>query len=534
MEWSSSGSHPMERRTVLGLLRTSGGSLTFRFGFWAGVTLLVFSAVSAYVGARAQEEEMLGQLEREAGRLAELLARDSAQALFIFQYGMLDATVRAFTNDPAIRLIEIKDKSGKVVIAKGDSEARRGLMLATREVTSGGQVIGSVTLGLSAESVQRALRAAGVSLAIREVVGLVLLFAVLAFLIRRVVARPLAQMVELLQGVAEGNLTTRLEVTSEDEVGGLARWFNVSLDKVHEIMREVRQAASHTATASTQLYAAASQLSSGVQEQASSLEETAASLEQITGTVRQNADSARQASELALGSRETAEEGGQVVTAAVNAMHDINNASRKIADIVTLIDEIAFQTNLLALNAAVEAARAGEQGRGFAVVAAEVRNLAQRSSAAASEIKTLIQDSLQKVENGSTLVTRSGQALEAIVTSVKRVTDHTAEIAAASLEQSRGIDQVNKAVVQMEQITQANSSQTEQVASTAHALASQASQLQALVGRFKLRDGSPAPGAAAAAPEPKAIPTAPVIARAPRAVAGEPATVGLPWDEDGR
>ena len=274
----------------------------------------------------------------------------------------------------------------------------------------------------------------------------------------------------VLQGVAEGNLTTRLEVTSEDEVGGLARWFNVSLDKVHEIMREVRQAASHTATASTQLYAAASQLSSGVQEQASSLEETAASLEQITGTVRQNADSARQASELALGSRETAEEGGQVVTAAVNAMHDINNASRKIADIVTLIDEIAFQTNLLALNAAVEAARAGEQGRGFAVVAAEVRNLAQRSSAAASEIKTLIQASTGEVREGARLVKQTGESLTEIVTAVKKVADIVGEISSASREQAVGLEEVNTAVSNMDEMTQRNGALVEQTTASAQAM----------------------------------------------------------------
>src|SRR5262249_50862540 len=372
----------MGRRRAPGAVSSSSGSLTFRFGLWAGVTLLLFSAGSAYLGARSQEQEMLGQLEQEAGRLAELLARDSATALFIFQYGMLEAIVRAFGNDPAVRLIEIKDKSGKLVIASGSTQERRGLTLATREVKSGGQVIGSVTLGLSAEPVERSISAAWRRLAIREVIGLVLLFAVLAFLIRRVVARPLAQMVGLLQDIAEGNLSRRLEVTSRDEVGGLARWFNVSLDRIHEIIGEVRQAASHTATASAQLSGAAAQLSTGAQEQASSLEETAASLEEITGTVKQNADSARQASRLALAARETAEKGGQVVTAAVSAMQGINNASKKIGDIVTLIDELAFQTNLLALNAAVEAARAGEQGRGFAVVAGEVRNLAQRSAAA--------------------------------------------------------------------------------------------------------------------------------------------------------
>jgi len=259
----------------------------------------------------------------------------------------------------------------------------------------------------------------------------------------------------------------------------IARWFTVALLEVAEI-------ANSLASASQQLSAASEEISSGAQEQASNLEETASSLEEITSTVKQNADNAQQANQLANGSREVAEKGGEVVSNAVEGMNEINKASKKIADIITAIDEIAFQTNLLALNAAVEAARAGEQGRGFAVVAGEVRNLAQRSAAAAKEIKGLIQDSVRKVETGSELVNQSGQTLQEIVTSVKRVTDIVAEIAAASREQSSGIDQVSRAVAQMDQVTQANASQTEELSSTAQALAAQAQQLQDVVGRFNL------------------------------------------------
>ncbi|BBO33568.1 methyl-accepting chemotaxis protein [Lacipirellula parvula] len=281
----------------------------------------------------------------------------------------------------------------------------------------------------------------------------------------------------------------------------ISRWFTKAIVEVDDISNSV-------ASASQQLAAASEQLSSGAQQSASSLEETASSLEEITATVRQNADNADQANQLANSSRETAEKGGAVVAQAVDAMSEINRSSRKIADIITTIDEIAFQTNLLALNAAVEAARAGEQGRGFAVVAGEVRNLAQRSATAAREIKGLIEDSVQKVETGSELVNKSGETLGMIVTSVKRVTDIVAEIAAASREQTVGIEQINKAVAQMDQVTQSNASQTEEMSGTAVALSGQAEQLQMVVAQFNLnRDAkqttkpSYAPQATAAKPK---------------------------------
>src|SRR6185436_14242507 len=219
----------------------------------------------------------------------------------------------------------------------------------------------------------------------------------------------------VLEHVAAGDFTQRLDVDTKDEVGQMAVALNQAVEGMRDALQEVGVAANNAASASQQLSAAAEQLSNGAQEQASSLEETAASLEEITGTVKQNADNARQANQMAVGSRDSAEKGGQVVNTAVEAMTGINQASKRIADIITTIDEIAFQTNLLALNAAVEAARAGEQGRGFAVVASEVRNLAQRSATAAKEIKGLIQDTVAKVEAGSELVNRSGETLTEIV-----------------------------------------------------------------------------------------------------------------------
>jgi methyl-accepting chemotaxis protein len=320
-----------------------------------------------------------------------------------------------------------------------------------------------------------------------------LLAIALGVLASRHVTRPVRQLCAMLENLAqgEGDLTRRLPDTRRDEIGQMARWFNTFVEKLHGIVTQVAQAAEWTGATAQQLASASQQLSSGAQEQASSLEQTAASLEEITATVRQNADNAHQANQLATASRDTAEKGREVVTSAVKAMAEINEAARQIGDIINVIDDIAFQTNLLALNAAVEAARAGEQGRGFAVVAAEVRNLAQRSATAAKEIKGLIHDSAQKVRAGSALVDTSGKTLEDIVASVRRVTDIIAEISAASQEQSQGIDQVNRAVAQMDHVTQSTAAQTEEVSATSQSLAGQAGQLQTLVGRFRIEQTQP-------------------------------------------
>ena len=343
---------------------------------------------------------------------------------------------------------------------------------------------------------------------------------IMAFVIGGMIARPLVRTVSLLETVAQGDFTQTLDIESHDEVGQMAQALNAAIASVRNTLQEVQQVSGSVAGASQQLSAASQEISSGAQEQASNLEETASSLEEITSTIKQNSDNAQQANQLAVGAREVAEKGGQVVASAIDGMTEINRSSKKIAEIITAIDEIAFQTNLLALNAAVEAARAGEQGRGFAVVAGEVRNLAQRSAAAAKEIKELIQDSVRKVETGSELVNKSGQTLQEIVTSVKRVTDIVSEIAAASREQSSGIDQVSRAVAQMDQVTQANASQTEELSGTAESLSGQASLLQEVVSRFKLSDDARPVTRSTPAPVAKVAPTAPAR-KSPKATNGK-------------
>ncbi len=280
--------------------------------------------------------------------------------------------------------------------------------------------------------------------------------------------------VRVLGAMAKGELTETIDADYQGAFGQLKQDANATVTNLTEVIGKIKSSADEVSSGASEIAQGNTDLSQRTEEQAANLEQTASGMEQMTATVRQNADNARQANQLASGAREQAEKGGQVVGDAVSAMAEINAASKKTADIIGVIDEIAFQTNLLALNAAVEAARAGEQGRGFAVVASEVRNLAQRSATAAKEIKGLIADSVNKVEQGSALVDQSGQTLEEIVTAVKRVSDIVAEIAAASSEQSSGIEEVNKAIMQMDDMTQQNAALVEQAAAASESVDEQA------------------------------------------------------------
>jgi len=315
---------------------------------------------------------------------------------------------------------------------------------------------------------------------------------VFALYLARSVTGPLNRLIAGMQRVAEGDLTVQLEVSASqrDEIAQAAGALNVLVEELRQSIVQVRQAADVVYTGSQELTAATDQLSSSSQEQASSLEESAASMEEMTSTVKHNADNALQADGLAAESRDAAEEGVVMAQSIKRSMDLISTSSNKIADIIGVINDIAFQTNLLALNAAVEAARAGDHGRGFAVVAAEVRSLAQRSATAAKEIKTLIEDSQDKVGDGAHLVSISGSKLEGIVVKAKQVADLVSEISAASQEQASGIEQVNRAIVQMDTVTQSTAAQVEELSSTSQSLGSQAEHLKALVARFHLDEGA--------------------------------------------
>jgi len=359
-----------------------------------------------------------------------------------------------------------------------------------------------------------------------------------AVFITRSITGPLHGAVEVAQRVAAGELTSQVYVEGRDETSELLQALKDMNDSLVKTVSEVRSGTETITVASEEIASGNADLSARTESQASSLEETASSMEELTSTVKQNADNARQANQLAVSASSIAIKGGSVVEQVVDTMGSIKESSRKIVDIIGVIDGIAFQTNILALNAAVEAARAGEQGRGFAVVASEVRNLAQRSASAAKEIKSLIDDSVTKVDTGGRLVDEAGQTMGLIVTSIKQVADIMGEITAATQEQSHGIEEVNQAITQMDEMTQQNAALVEEAAAAAESMKEQSQKLASAVSIFKLagdelKRAAPRP-APVAAPKPAAPKPAPRVAAAkpaaPKKLAPA-ATSGDDWEE---
>ncbi len=417
-------------------------------------------------------------------------------------------------------------------------------MLAEYRKVMNGQI--DMQKGLAAKAAQEADATYDNTLRLMLALSAVILVlaAVIAWRITASITTPVARALAIAETVAAGDLTSRIEVTSKDELGLLLAALKKMNDSLLATVSTVRSGTELIASASSQVAAGSMDLSSRTEEQASALEETASSMEELTSTVRQNADNARQANVLAGVASSVAERGGAMVKQVVGTMDAINEASKRIGDIIGVIDGIAFQTNILALNAAVEAARAGEQGRGFAVVASEVRSLAQRSAAAAKDIKLLIDDSTGKVGEGSRLVGEAGSTMGEIVDSIRRVADIMGEISAASGEQSAGIEQINGAVVQMDQVTQQNAALVEETSAAADAMRMQAAKLAEAVAVFRTGEAV-APAAKVAAPvvaAPRAVKAAlpPAAPRAKAAVAKPAApvrkaqlasTAGDEWEE---
>ena len=322
-----------------------------------------------------------------------------------------------------------------------------------------------------------------------SVFGISLVFgAVITLVLARAIKNPVQKGLEFSKRIADGDFTQRIDLDQEDELGQLGQALNKAADNLESLVSDVVVSAQNLAQAVDQISSGNQNLSQRTSEQASSLEEIASTIEEATSTIRQNGDNAKQANELADNSSKKANDGGQLVKDAVVSINEINASSKRIEEIITVINEIAFQTNLLALNAAVEAARAGDQGRGFAVVAGEVRNLAQRSGNAAKEIGELIKDSVDKIENGTDLVNKSGESLTEIIDAVKRVGEMINEIAAASDEQNRGMEQINTAVSDMDNMTQQNAALVEETASASEEMSNQAQELLSMMQQFKVRN----------------------------------------------
>ena len=461
------------------------------------VTILMGALSSVLVVQQERGMNLLAQ--SKADSLINMLTTISVQSILDFDYLALENFVKETIKDEGIEFAEFYDANGKsltgnVVTAPADTSQ---LMVSQRDIQGAdGKAIGKVKIGYRTTERDQLIRSS-VTIVFVSVAGtLVLLAFGLTFIVKSVVY-PLEKAITIARRVADGDLTSVVVVESKDETGMLLQSLSDMNESLKKIVGEVRSSTDSISTASQQIASGNADLSQRTEEQASSLEETASSMEELTSTVMQNAENAKQANHLAAGASEVAVKGGSVIGKVVTTMSSINDSSKKIVDIISVIDGIAFQTNILALNAAVEAARAGEQGRGFAVVAAEVRTLAQRSAAAAKEIKQLIGDSVHEVESGTKLVDEAGKTMERIVASVKQVTDIMKEIAAASQEQSSGIEEVNQAITQMDQVTQQNAALVEEASAAAESMQAQAQQLVQAVAVFKLVEGAQRPVEAA-------------------------------------
>jgi methyl-accepting chemotaxis protein len=446
--------------------------------------LLVTDATQA-AELRKQVEANKTTISNALATLDKLVYRPAGRELLAQVASERAAYVQSFT--AVLKLLAEGQREQATQRAMADTMPRLARLQATVEKLANLQ--DSIVIANGREIKQHISSA----LVMMVVLGLAALLAgvACALWVTRSITRPINYALQVARAVAAGDLTSQIRANTQDEAGQLLHALREMNDALSQIVGQVRHGTVSIASASSQIATGNMDLSARTESQASALEETASSMEELTSTVKANADNAREADKLAGSASSVARRGGEVVSQVVSTMGSINDSSRKVVDIIAVIDGIAFQTNILALNAAVEAARAGEQGRGFAVVASEVRNLAARSSAAAKEIKELISSSVEQVDAGARLVAQAGATMQEVVESVQRVTGIVAEISIATREQTEGIEQINTAIMQMDQTTQQNAALVEQAAAAASAMSDQASDLEKLVSRFRLADEPP-------------------------------------------
>lgn len=456
----------------------------------------LFGAFSYVSSKHSMEQQLTEQIQRSAGRLQVGLPAP----IWNFDTKMIDVLLDAEMSDLGISAILVKntkkafvagrvrDDSGKALSAKADSVVEGEHISEAFQFDDGGQMkdVGTIDIYISHSQIDKALGKQIFQIIVQIIILDFALVVSLIIGLNVIVLKPLNHVRSALETISSGDadLTQRLDVQREDEIGEVARLFNVFIERLQIVIQQVRQSTDSLGYATNEIASGNMDLSSRTERQASSLQETSASMEELTSTVKRNTENAQQANQMVTAASNVAEKGGTVVAQVVETMSSITASSQKIVDIISVIDGIAFQTNILALNAAVEAARAGEQGRGFAVVASEVRSLAGRSATAAKEIKSLIGDSVEKVEIGSGLVNKAGQTMSEIVQSVKNVTTIMTEILTASQEQMRGIEQVNDAIRDMDSTTQQNAALVEQAAAAAGSMQTQAANLSRVVSVF--------------------------------------------------